>query len=54
MTLPVFDTIISYRDEAKVSAITKKSLVRKKSSVIGQQYMAVVDEIISREENENG
>ena len=50
----VFDTIISYRDEAKVSAITQKSLVRKKSSVIGQQYMAVVDEIISREENENG
>ena len=50
----VFDTIISYRDEAKVSAITKKSLVGKKSSVIGQQYMAVVDEIIGREENENG
>ena len=47
----VFDTIISYRDEAKVSAINQKSLVSKKSSVIGQQYMAVVDEIISKEEN---
>ena len=50
----VFETFISYRDEAKVSTITKQSLVGKKSSVIGQQYMAVVDEIISKEENKDG
>ena len=42
----VFETFISYRDEAKVSTINKTSLVSNKKSVIGQQYMAVVDEII--------
>ena len=50
----VFETFISYRDEAKVSTINKTSLVGNKKSVIGQQYMAVVDEIISKEENGNG
>ena len=50
----VFDTAISYRDEVKVASITHKSLVGRKSSVTGQQYMAVVDEIISKEDNING
>lgn len=50
----VFDTAISYRDEVKVASITHKSLVGRKSSVTGQQYMAVVDEIIGKEDNING
>lgn len=50
----VLNTAISYRDEVKVSSITHKSLVGKKSSFTGQQYMAAVDEIISKEENING
>ena len=50
----VFDTAISYRDEVTVASITHKSLVGRKSSVTGQQYMAVVDEIISKEDNING
>ena len=49
----VFETAISYRDEVKVTSITHKSLVKKKNSVTGQQYMAVVNEIINREENIN-
>ncbi len=50
----VFNTAISFRDEVKVATIEHKSLVEKKSSVTGQQYMAVVNEIISKEEQENG
>ena len=50
----VFNAAISFRDEVKVATIEHKSLVGKKSSVTGQQYMAVVNEIISKEEQENG
>lgn len=50
----VFENQIAYRDEVKVSSITHKSLVSQAKSVTGQQYMAVVDEIIEREDNNNG
>ena len=50
----VFDTAIAFRDEVKVATIEHKALVNRKSSVTGQQYMAVVDEIISKEEADNG
>lgn len=45
----VFTNQIAYRDEVKVSSITHKSLVSQPKSVTGQQYMAVVEEIIERE-----
>lgn len=48
----VFDTVISYLNEVKVSAMTGESLVSKKT-VTGQQYMTVVEEIIGKEEQNN-
>ncbi len=45
----VFENAIAYRDEVKVATIEHKTLVGRKSSVTGQQYMAVVDEIIRKE-----
>ena len=50
----VFENAIAYRDEVKVATIEHKPLVTRKSSVTGQQYMAVVDEIIRKEEQNNG
>ena len=50
----VFENAIAFRDEVKVATIEHKSLVGKKSSVTGQQYMAVVDEIIGKEGQVNG
>lgn len=50
----VFHTPISNREEVRLLPIRKKSLVRQKNSLTGQQYMAVVEEIISKEEQENG
>lgn len=50
----VFENAIAYRDEVKVATIKHKNLVSKKNSVTGQQYMTVVDEIISKEEQNNG
>ena len=50
----VFENAIAYRDEVKVATIEHKPLVCRRSSVTGQQYMAVVEEIISKEEQENG
>ena len=50
----VFENAIAYRDEVKVAAIEHKTLVGRKSSVTGQQYMAVVDEIIRKEGQDNG
>ena len=50
----VFENAIAFRDEVKVATIEHKSLVSKKSSVTGQQYMAVVDEIIGKEGQVNG
>ena len=50
----VFDTAIAFRDEVKVATIERKALVSRKSSVTGQQYMAVVDEIIRKEGQDNG
>lgn len=50
----VFENQIAFRDEVKVSSITHKSLVRQKNSITGQQYMAVVNEIISKEKEHNG
>ena len=49
----VFENSISYRDEVKVATIEHKPLVSRTNSVTGQQYMEVVDEIISREETYN-
>ena len=50
----VFETAIAYRDEVKVATIEHKALVSRKSSVTGQQYMEVVEKIISKEGQENG
>ena len=50
----VFKNAISSLDEVKVAAINHKPLVGKKHSKAGQQYMAVVDEIICREGQNNG
>ena len=50
----VFETAIAFRDEVKVATIEHKTLVGKKSSITGQQYMAVVEEIIDKEGQSNG
>ena len=50
----VFENAIAYRDEVKVATIEHKTLVGRKSSVTGQQYMEVVEKIISKEGQENG
>ena len=50
----VFETAIAFRDEVKVATIEHKTLVGKKNSITGQQYMAVVEEIISKEGQANG
>ena len=50
----VFETAIAFRDEVKVATIEHKTLVGKKNSITGQQYMAVVDEIIGKEGQDNG
>ena len=50
----VFENAIAFRDEVKVATIDHKTLVGKKNSVTGQQYMAVVEEIISKEGQYNG
>ena len=50
----VFENAIAFRDEVKVATIEHKTLVGKKNSVTGQQYMAVVDEIIGKEGQGNG
>ena len=50
----VFENAIAFRDEVKVATIEHKTLVGKKSSITGQQYMSVVEEIISKEGQANG
>ena len=50
----VFETAIAFRDEVKVATIEHKTLVARKNSITGQQYMAVVDEIIGKEVQGNG
>ena len=50
----VFETAIAFRDEVKVATIEHKTLVGRKNSITGQQYMAVVDEIIGKEGQGNG
>ena len=50
----VFETAIAFRDEVKVATIEHKTLVGKKNSITGQQYMAVVEEIIDKEGQSNG
>ena len=50
----VFENAIVFRDEVKVATIEHKTLVGKKSSITGQQYMAVVEEIIGKEGQTNG
>ena len=50
----VFETAIAFRDEVKVATIEHKTLVGKKNSITGQQYMAVVEEIIGKEGQANG
>ena len=50
----VFETAIAFRDEVKVATIEHKTLVARKNSITGQQYMAVVDEIIGKEGQGNG
>ena len=50
----VFETAIAFRDEVKVATIEHKTLVGKKNSITGQQYMAVVEEIIDKEGRSNG
>ena len=50
----VFQTAIAFRDEVKVATIEHKTLVGRKNSITGQQYMAVVDEIIGKEGQDNG
>ena len=50
----VFENAIAFRDEVKVATIEHKTLVGKKNSVTGQQYMAVVEEIIGKEGQANG
>ena len=49
----VFETAIAFRDEVKVATIEHKTLVARKNSITGQQYMAVVDEIIGKEGQTN-
>ena len=50
----VFETAIAFRDEVKVATIEHKTLVGRKNSITGQQYMAVVEEIIGKEGQTNG
>ena len=50
----VFENAIAFRDEVKVATIEHKTLVGKKNSITGQQYMAVVEGIISKEGQANG
>ena len=50
----VFENAIAFRDEVKVATIEHKTLVGKKNSITGQQYMAVVEEIIGKEGQTNG
>ena len=50
----VFETAIAFRDEVKVATIEHKTLVGRKNSITGQQYMAVVEEIIGKEGKTNG
>ena len=50
----VFENAIAFRDEVKVATIEHKTLVGKKNSITGQQYMAVVEEIIGKEGQDNG
>ena len=50
----VFETAIAFRDEVKVATIEHKTLVERKNSITGQQYMAVVEEIIGKEGQDNG
>ncbi len=50
----VFETAIAFRDEVKVATIEHKTLVGRKNSITGQQYMAVVEEIIGKEGQSNG
>ena len=50
----VFENAIAYRDEVKVATIEHKTLVGKKNSITGQQYMSVVEEIIGKEGQANG
>ena len=50
----VFETAIAFRDEVKVATIEHKTLVERKNSITGQQYMAVVEEIIGKEGQGNG
>ena len=50
----VFETAIAFRDEVKVATIEHKTLVERKNSTTGQQYMAVVEEIIGKEGQSNG
>ena len=50
----VFENAIAFRDEVKVATIEHKTLVGKKNSITGQQYMAVVEEIIGKEGQING
>ena len=49
----VFETAIAFREEVKVATIEHKTLVGRKNSITGQQYMAVVDEIIGKEGQTN-
>ena len=50
----VLKTQIFSREEVRLMPIKKQSLVGKKNSVAGQQYMEVVEEIIRRAEQSNG
>ena len=50
----VFENAIAFRDEVKVATIEHKTLVGRKNSITGQQYMAVVEEIIDKEGQSNG
>ena len=50
----VFENAIAFRDEVKVATIEHKTLVGRKNSITGQQYMAVVEEIIGKEGQGNG
>ena len=50
----VLKTQIFSREEVRLMPIKKQSLVGKKNSVAGQQYMEVVEEIIRRAEQNNG
>ena len=50
----VFENAIAFRDEVKVATIEHKTLVGRKNSITGQQYMAVAEEIIGKEGQING